>query len=195
MTPAGGCEDGGQVSRMRFDSRMALLALTVGAIIGISAPVAGASFGVSTFQALSCKENAPEGEAGECNAGTPSQFFTQAGGHPDFGITDFSFNESGTAGDGVKTIRTDLPVGFSTNPQALPLCSLQDFEANTGKFADPSHCPQSSEAGTQEITVALPGPTLVTLTGKVFNLEPAVRAAARVRHRRPDLGVPPALAP
>ena len=158
---------------MRFRSRLPLLALTVGAIVGISAPAANAAFGVSAFQALSCKENAPEGEPGECNAGTPSQFFTQAGGHPNFGITDFTFNESGTAGDGVKTIRTDLPVGFSTNPQALPLCSLQDFEANTGKFADPSHCPPSSEAGIQEITVTLPGPTSVTLTGKVFNLEPA----------------------
>ena len=135
--------------------------------------MANAAFGLTAFQALSCKENGPEGEPGECNAGTPSKLFTQAGGHPNFGITDFTFNELGTAGDGVKTIRTDLPVGFSTNPQALPLCSLQDFEANAGKFADPSHCPKSSEAGIQEITVTLAGPTLVTLTGKVFNLEPA----------------------
>ena len=157
---------------MRLPARLSLVALVAGAIAGISAPAAQAAFGVSKFESLSCKENAPEGEPGECNAGTPAQFFTQAGGHPNFGITDFTFNEFGTAGNGVKTIRIDLPVGFSTNPQALPLCSMKDFEANLGK-AEASHCPASSEAGVQEITVALPGPTLVTLTGTVYNLEPA----------------------
>jgi hypothetical protein len=139
---------------------------------GASAPVAHGAFGVSSFEALSCAENAPEGAAGECNAGTPAQLFTQAGGHPDFGITDFSLNEFGTAGDGVKAIRIDVPVGFTTNPQALPTCSMSDFEANLGKL-EASHCPKSSVAGVQEITITLPGPKFLTLTGTVYNLEPA----------------------
>ena len=157
---------------MRLPARLSLVALVAGAIAGGSAPAAQAAFGVSRFESLTCKENAPEGKPEECNAGTPAQFFTQAGGHPNFGITDFAFNEFGTAGNGVKAIRIDLPVGFTTNPQALPLCSMKDFEANLGK-AEASHCPASSEAGVQELTGVLPGPIFVTLTGKVYNLEPA----------------------
>ncbi len=76
------------------------------------------------------------------------------------------------AGNGVKTIRTDLPVGFSTNPQALPQCSMTDFAANLGK-AEASHCNANTQAGVQEITLILPGPEVKTLTGKVYNLVPA----------------------
>ncbi len=157
---------------MRLHARISLLALVVGAIAGVSAPAAQAAFGVSKFESLTCTENSAEGVPGECNAGTPAQLFAQAGGHPNFGVTDFTFNDFGTAGNGVKTIRTDLPVGFSTNPQALPLCSMTDLEANLGK-AEASHCPKSSEAGVQEITLVLPGPTFVTVTGTVYNLEPS----------------------
>ncbi|MGD0453409.1 MAG: hypothetical protein ABSB69_07410 [Solirubrobacteraceae bacterium] len=72
----------------------------------------------------------------------------------------------------MKAIRTDLPVGFSTNPEALPQCSLADFAANLGKN-EASHCNANTEAGVQEITLLLPGPTVVTLTGTVYNLVPA----------------------
>ncbi len=157
-------------SRVRFS----LVALLVGASVAVLAPgVAQAAFGVESFESLTCSENAPEGEAEECSASTPSQFFTQAGGHPNFGITDFSLNGAGIVeGNGVKAIRTDLPVGFSTNPEALPQCSMIDFEANLGK-AEASHCNANTEAGVQEITLLLPGPSIVTLTGTVYNLVPA----------------------
>ena len=142
---------------MRVHARVVLLALVTSAIVAVSAPAAQAAFGVSKFEALDCKENAPEGKPGECSAATPGQFFTQAAGHPNWGITDFTFNELGTAGNGVKSIRTDLPVGFSTNPQALPQCNLVDFNANLGK-AEANHCNSNAESGTQEITIVLPGP-------------------------------------
>jgi hypothetical protein len=140
--------------------------------VAVSAPAAQAAFGVAKFEALDCKENAPEGKPGECSAKTPGQFFTQAAGHPNFGITDFTFNELGTAGNGVKSIRTDLPVGFSTNPQAIPQCSLGDFNANFGKV-EANHCNSNTESGVQEITIVLAGPKLETLTGTVYNLNPA----------------------
>jgi hypothetical protein len=148
------------------------LALVTSAIVAVSAPAAQAAFGVTKFEALTCKSNAPEGKPGECSAATPELFFTQAAGHPNVGVTDFTFNELGTKGNGVKSIRTDLPVGFSTNPQALPQCNLVDFNANLGK-AEANHCNSNTESGTQEITIVLPGPTLVTLTGTVYNLNPA----------------------
>ena len=75
-------------------------------------------------------------------------------------------------GDGVKTIRTDLPVGFATNPQALPECAQEDFKANLLK-PEPSHCNASTRSGTQEITVVLPGPEVKTLVGNVYSLVPA----------------------
>ena len=157
---------------MRVQFRVSLVALLVGAFVAVLAPgVAQAAFGVEKFESLTCSENAAEGAPKECSASTPSQFFTQAGGHPNFGITDFSFNGDGLEGNGVKTIRTDLPVGFSTNPQALPQCSIADFEANLDK-AEASDCKANTEAGVQEITLILPGPTFATLTGKVYNLVP-----------------------
>jgi hypothetical protein len=158
---------------VRVKFRVSLVALLVSAFVVVLVPgIAQASFGVEKFESLACSENAAEGAPKECSASTPAQFFTQAGGHPNFGITDFTFKEFGTAGNGVKSIRTDLPVGFSTNPQALPQCSMSDFEANLDK-AEASHCNANTEAGVQEITLVLPGPTIVPLTGKVYNLAPA----------------------
>jgi hypothetical protein len=159
---------------MRFHARISLLALLTTVLVAFALPAAAqAAPGIAKFEALSCTENEPEGGAKECNNSTPAQFFKQAGGHPNFGITDFSLNlgEFELPGNGVKSIRTDLPVGFSTNPEALPRCSQSDFAANFGK-AEESHCPASSQSGTQEITIVLPGPTVLTLTGKVYNLEP-----------------------
>jgi hypothetical protein len=158
---------------VRSRVRVSLVALLVSAFVVVLAPgAAQASFGVEKFESLTCSENAAEGAPKECSTSTPSQFFKQAGGHPNFGITDFTFNEFGTAGNGVKSIRTDLPVGFATNPEALPQCTMADFEANLDK-AEANHCNANTEAGVQEITLVLPGPTIVPLTGKVYNLVPA----------------------
>src|SRR2546423_8186545 len=79
----GGCGMSSQV-------RISLLAVVACVAMAITAPAAQAAFGVESFYSLTCTENEPEGEPGECNPGTPEQFFTQAGGHPDFRITDFT---------------------------------------------------------------------------------------------------------
>ena len=116
---------------MRLRARSWLLIVLTGALVALAAPSAAqAAPGIAKFEALTCTENEPEGGAKECNASTPAQFFKQAGGHPNFGITDFSLNlgEFEIPGNGVKSIRTDLPIGFSTNPEALPRCSQSDRE-------------------------------------------------------------------
>src|ERR1700692_2010685 len=121
---------------MRLRARSWLLIVLTGALVALAAPSAAqAAPGIAKFEALTCTENKPEGEAGECNASTPAQFFKQAGGHPNFGITDFSLNSanSDAPGTGVRRIRPDLPIGFSTNPEALTRCSQSDFAANFGK--------------------------------------------------------------
>ena len=171
---------------MRLPARIPLVALlAVAAIAGASAPAASAAFGVSNFESLTCKENAPEGAPEECNAGTPAQLFTQAGGHPNFGITDFTFNEFGTAGNGVKTIRTDLPVGFSTNPQALPLCSMTGLRSQPRQSPKPSHCPTSS-ASRRTGNHGRPARSHVRdADGNGLQPRTCLRPPARVRHRHP----------
>ena len=97
-------------------------------------------------------------EAGTCtqvnceDLGPPSRFYTQAAGHPDFGITDFRF-ESEKTGPGhevptgqVKDVRVDLPEGLAVNPQATEQCSEAQLEA--------FNCPAASQVGEDEATGA-----------------------------------------
>jgi hypothetical protein len=141
---------------MRSHVRYSLLALVVGALVAVSAPAAQAEFKATGFESLTCKVPDTSG----C-----SELFMQAAGHPDFGITDFTFNEAWLEGgnDGIKVIRTDLPVGFSTNPQALPQCSLTEFNKD--------ECSPGTKAGSQEVTVFFGG-AFHEATGTVFNLVP-----------------------
>jgi hypothetical protein len=156
---------------MRSQVRYSLLALIAVAIVAVSAPAAQAAFGAEKFFAGNCLE------ATDCTEATlPAKLFTQAAGHPPIGVTDFTLNELGTAGNGARTIRTDLPPGIATNPQALPLCTLAAFELNSGPGAEknePSHCGKDTEVGEQKLRIVIPGPTIIPLTGKQYNLEPA----------------------
>ena len=55
-----------------------------------------------------------------------------AGGHPQWGITDFAFNTTGllqTPDGNVKDVHVDLPVGLSINPEATPKCTTAQLEA------------------------------------------------------------------
>ena len=142
---------------MRSHVRYSLLALVAVAIVAVSAPAAQAAFEATGFESLTCKVPDTSG----C-----SELFKQAAGHPDFGITDFTFNGAWSEGNGIKVIRTDLPVGFSTNPQALPQCSLTEFEAN--------ECEANTKAGKQEVEISLEafGLGLEKAEGTVYNLDP-----------------------
>jgi hypothetical protein len=161
---------------MSFRARLWVIALVVGMGLMVAAPAAQGAFGVERFYSLTCNENEPEGEPEECNPEVPEEFYKQAGGHPNFGITDLTFKGLGLEGNGVKSIRTDLPVGFATSPQALPECTQEDFAANLFK-AEESHCNPNTQAGTQEVTIIVENvkkePEVVTYTGKVYNLVPA----------------------
>ena len=76
-------------SIMRSHVRVLLAAPLIGAIlalVAISAPAAQAAFGVESFFAANCKTEA-------CTLKStlehPSEYFTQAAGHPPAGITEF----------------------------------------------------------------------------------------------------------
>jgi hypothetical protein len=142
----------------------------------LAVPAASGALAVEGFYSLTCNENNEEGKAGECNPETPEEFYKQAGGHPNFGITDLRpslLSEFGA--DGIKTIRTDLPPGFATNPQALPECKREVFEAN-GE-GEENNCPAETRAGAEEVTIVVGkvGEEFITATfkGTIYNLVPA----------------------
>jgi len=94
----------------------------------------------------------------QCTDATPEKFYTQAAGHPDFGITDFRLaTYPAAAGVGgfptsfVKDIIVDTPEGLSVNPQAVPQCEIATFEE--GK------CSPESIVGFNYLTVAAQSPS------------------------------------
>jgi hypothetical protein len=128
----------------------------------------------SGWQAGTCNSDAPQ----KCSVATPEQFFEQAGGHPQVGFTQIIVKHKApgeTPVGELKTVRVDLPVGLSVNPQATEQCPLTTFEAN------PSSCPAGSAVGTSEVTTSLPplGVPLGPLSSTVYNVVPAFGEAAR----------------
>jgi len=153
-------------------ARLVAFALTLGMGLIVAVPSAQASLEVEHFYSLTCNENEPEGEPLECNPETKEEFYTQAGGHPNFGITDLTPSFAGELeNNGLKSIRTDLPPGFATNPQALAECSPEVFKKNLFTPKE-NECPGASQAGLQEATLVFKsGPE--ELVGKVYDLTPS----------------------
>lgn len=150
---------------MRLTAPTCIIAALVCAVAAVFAPVASGAFGVTEehFEAGTCKE-------ASCTYASPhSVFYTQAAGHPPFGITAFEFNsEAKTLGSepvgNVRNIRVDVPPGLAANPEALPKCSIAAFEKD--------ECEGPTQVGIDELVVFTPplGPN-VPITGTVYNLE------------------------
>ena len=174
---------------MTLRVRIWLLGTVACAVIGFSAPVAQGAFGVESFFAANCNAASET-----CNkAANPADEkenaekvgYTQAAGHPPFGVTDFTVTTREVGGakvpEGVVDhVRTDVAPGVSTNPEAVPKCSLEHFGApNTpaevapGVFSE-SSC-EATEIGVNNVVVAVePVKGVfadVPLEGKVYNLE------------------------
>src|ERR1035438_212905 len=153
-------------SPMRVRVHIAPLALLTSAVLAVAAPAAQASFGVteSNFEAGTC--NAKPCTYKKIEEGSKEQF-TQASGHPQWGITSVELN-SKKAGLGqepegeLKRLRVDVPPGLAANPEALPKCPVAKFNEDA--------CPGNTEAGETELTVFLHGVN-TTITGQVYNLE------------------------
>jgi hypothetical protein len=146
---------------MRNVARFAMLGALAGAAMFATAlvPVAQASFGVTenNFEAGTCT-------VATCTYATTSDFYTQAAGHPPFGITTFELNSKSGAPEGaLKRVRVDIPPGLAADPQALPTCSDTEFEANA--------CKAETKVGTNELEV-YDGIGDLPISGTVYNLEP-----------------------
>ncbi|HTT94994.1 MAG TPA: hypothetical protein VMF55_09990 [Solirubrobacterales bacterium] len=126
----------------------ALAALLVGAFGASPA----SAIEITNFEAGTCTTDGTTlvpNPATECNYSSPSSsMYTQAAGHPNFGITDFSAGVSG--GNQVKRVHVELPKGLNVNPQAAAQCPVATFQADG--------CGASSEVGTSFVTSSvLPG--------------------------------------
>jgi hypothetical protein len=153
-------------------ARAVLVSLLLGSawLCLASAPAALGSLSISKWEAGTCKVSSCS-----ITSEDTSEFYTQAAGHPDFGITNFAFKskKNGIAEEPegkVKDVRVDLPPGLAVNPEAVEQCP----ESVIKEF----NCPPSSQVGedeavgTAEIPLILVGAkTTVTELFPVFNVE------------------------
>jgi hypothetical protein len=160
--------------------RRLLLMIAVGVLGGaFMASTANAAVGVQKWESLTCKENTdlplitePETQfgvpevgteallpepIGQCKGSIPEKLFTQAGGHPNYGVTDFKidtypklFGFGGFPTTFLKDIVVDTPEGLSVNPEALPQCEVAQLKMNK--------CPPESLVGINYLTVAAQAP-------------------------------------
>ncbi len=120
-------------------ARLWLAALLASAAYATAAPAAQAAFGIEekNFEAGTCNVR-------DCAYTSPhSEFYTQAAGHPEWGITGFELNSAGGVPEGkLKRIRVDVPPGLAADPQApTPTCSKAQFES------DAKLCPSRAWSG------------------------------------------------
>jgi hypothetical protein len=177
---------------VRSQVRISFVALLVGAFVFVLAPgIAQAAAGIESFFASNCNVNTCKKEPGETKAEelakAKTEGFTQAGGHPNFGITDFKIDTTGAfpneAPSGVIThIRTDVAPGVATNPDSPAKCSFEEFGKefepapgiHTGLYEKPK-CESGSEIGVNSVIVYL-GPEAspkggdLPIEGNVYNL-------------------------
>lgn len=160
----------------------AALALTIAfALVALGAPAAQANTGnviapqnepstaADGWQAGLCTEEPPE-SLGFCSPQSEkSQFFTQAGGHPPFGFTQYIIRHSAPVpgvvepieepveGRTIKTLRVDLPPGLTVNPLATSeRCTVEDFERIVELEGEKLHLPNCNPAtivGREEVTL------------------------------------------
>jgi hypothetical protein len=139
---------------------LAVLALGVLGVTALPTP-AQARLTVEKWEAGTCTESSCK------DAGRASAFYTQAAGHPNFGITDFAFNYEQLGlldkrPDGkVKDVRVDLPPGLAVDPEATPACS----EAQLNELS----CPEATKVGEDEAVGTALGVTF-TEHFPVFNM-------------------------
>jgi hypothetical protein len=135
---------------------------------GIIAPQNNPHTLADGWQAGTCETDPP------CSVDTPAEFFENAAGHPQVGFTQFIVKHKApgeTPIGELKTVRVDLPVGLSVNPQATEQCPLATFESN------PASCTAlGSQVGESAVTASVLGSPVAPIAGvtkvPVFNLVP-----------------------
>ncbi len=133
------------------------------AFLAVHATTAHAGFGIANFEAGTCVNNSCTYESIEAN---PGAAFTQAAGHPPWGITTFELSHKSNGepeGAPLKRVRVDVPPGLAADPEALPQCPLSTFELGG--------CPSDTKVGTTEMEVFVLL-TKLKISGNVYDLPP-----------------------
>jgi hypothetical protein len=163
--------------------------------MALAAPAAqAAGFGVEKFVAANCIEGHESCVEEEVKAApfvyflpkeptkaqTEAVGYTQAAGHPPYGITAFKVDTVGAFPNAVPTgivthVRTDVSPGVSTNPTAVPLCSTKEFgEAVAPGFYPEPKCKAGSVIGKNKVVVVVePAEGVfedVPIEGTVYNV-------------------------
>lgn len=147
------------------------------------APAAQAQPQISNWRAQVYDSDATT-EAQEIDANV----FTQAGGHPYIGVTDFSLTGA-TQADNVATIRVDVPPGLVPNPTIYPRCSLVQLQLGNS-------CPTNSQIGTEQLTISTPAiPVPVTIKVPLYNIEIEEDQVSRFGFNPADAAIVPGLGP
>jgi hypothetical protein len=155
------------------------------------APAAQAEFEITRWEALTCKTDATAPGLGNwaangdpCEASEPERQYTQAGGHPDKGITAFLVKQitgPPPLPEGyLKEIRVELPRGLAVNPEATAKCTEKQLSEVVA--AGPpvvTKCTTEvpgSLVGVDYFTTLAPGPappagTEVTVPALVYNID------------------------
>ena len=160
-------------------------ALCVGCAL---APAARAGFGVEehNFEAGTCVVSS-------CVYTSPtSDFFTQAAGHPESGITTFEMNHR-TSGFGeepegnLRNIRVDIPAGLAADPELVPSVrspNSKPTHARPRRRWERTNSPSSSASSPRKRTDRRDGlqPTTATGTAPRFRHRPRSGTACALAH-------------
>ncbi|HSK49047.1 MAG TPA: hypothetical protein VK889_00985 [Solirubrobacterales bacterium] len=154
-----------------------------------AAAPASADFGIKKWEAVTCEVDATPVDP--CTAEDVSDFYTQAAGHPDFGITAFELNTGAfeVPEGNVKDIRVELPEGLGVNPEATEKCTVAELPTAA------ADCP-GALVGTnylRAIVAAGPPPVVATIPVPVYNVEPPFGVPAVAGFQLPLPGVGPTL--
>lgn len=182
-----------------FDGRVrVLLSVLASTVIAGLCCVAGASaIEVTKWEAGTCANT--ECKDSDVSEGKANYFYTQAAGHPNFGITDFAFktHEEGllkaqVPNEHVEDVRVDLPPGLAVNPEATEAkCTPAELES------DKKECPAASQVGIDEATGTATVLAKLTIKEKfpVYNMvrKPGQPARFGVEVNGPGLDLAPAL--
>jgi hypothetical protein len=137
-----------------------MIGLLAGVLIAVPVQAAQA-FGIKTWNAgvYSHDYTGPDPnctQAGYC--------YTQSGGHPFVGVTDFTVDT--TNGGTVKQIRVDVPPGLISNPQAITQCTDAQFPSCPSNTQ-----PSNTQIGIEKLSASLAGITTY-IQASVYNMVP-----------------------
>jgi hypothetical protein len=132
--------------------RLRSAGVLVAVVAALCLPAGASAFGVTKWEAGTCaNEECKDSNVSEGHSG---YFYTQAAGHPSFGITDFRFAttennllKAQVPIGHVKDVRVDLPPGLAVNPEATE-AKCTEAELN----ADNKECPPASQVGVDHAT-------------------------------------------